>query len=614
MNDYYNENKESPIGLLSLFFVSILECSINNDYNYITNAETAFNSYVDLLFVDNIIKIKFKNEFLLIKNGSFIHINALKNILMNYNDEIKNDTRNNHFEILINGLNGLVNSSIYVHQTLIDRLNVVNIKREKESTKRYVRRSISLEYDDQIRKCIILIHRTGNINIIQLSKLLRIHVKDIEDIIKVLKDIFLIDKNENNIHITNIGQYYCSLYLGLRIDNLIDWNFEKENYYLNKSELETYMNDFFKMLDSPNPYYYQWYFDIDSIIKIIEVLDKNMDLQGRSIICMMCPTVAVGISKTNLAREVYTMDCDGKLLKLISNYTQNKVKTIEYNIEKPIPIELKNKFDSFIIDPPYDEGYYMLGLSRCVDLLGNIGKEYNNKSKSGYIVIPPHEISYLKRLGKPPLIINLLSKLEFMGFFVENMWIGDITYQTPPFEKYILRKRLNIYTDENWRTSDLIKLRLFRDSASVYPSEYSLPNIFPIYERYKSRFIKKCMEITDDLTYITPEVQIYEAKEWDEFLIPLSIPDFLCFHDIGKPGEDSNKLIKCIGPISKYLWDHVDNNVQKSIKTNIKDIMPQINSLFKNVPELSVLEKEIKSFIFDLISCGLLSKTDFINL
>ena len=88
-------------------------------------------------------------------------------------------------------------------------------------------------------------------------------------------------------------------------------------------------------------------------------------------------------------------------------------------------------------------------------------------------------------------IMNLLSKLEFMGFYVENMWSNFLGYRTPPFETCVLKKKLGGVLDiANWRTSDLLKIKLFRNTASVFPTDYPLPNSFPEYQRFRRRYIK----------------------------------------------------------------------------------------------------------------------------
>jgi len=215
------------------------------------------------------------------------------------------------------------------------------------------------------------------------------------------------------------------------------------------------LKEFIHGLYPPNPYLSQWYFDPETILRVVSYLAHKGDLERKSIACLMTPTVALAIGLTNLAKDVTAMDLDKDLLEAVQRKSPN-VKTIRYDInDDPEKADLDGEYDCWIADPPYIEDWIRLTISRGTTLIGG------RQGRVGYLAMPPPRIAYPKRLGFPPLSATILSTLEATGYFLDDMKEGFLRYENPPFEVAVLRKRTGTEPTANWRVSNLLRMELF---------------------------------------------------------------------------------------------------------------------------------------------------------
>lgn len=164
---------------------------------------------------------------------------------------------------------------------------------------------------------------------------------------------------------------------------------------------------------------------------------QEFDVEGRNIACLMAPTIGLSLSLTgypvNDGEGICVFDKDKNIILSLKNMG---IHAVEYDVADPIPEDFHGAFDCVIIDPPYDEDYYFVSLSRAIDLLG--GKQY----KTVYIVVPPPEVAYLRRIGFPPMILSVLSLLDKCWLLFEDIKKEACRYLSPPYEIAALAKRL----------------------------------------------------------------------------------------------------------------------------------------------------------------------------
>lgn len=330
---------------------------------------------------------------------------------------------------------------------------------------------------------------------------------------------------------------------------------------------------------------------------------KEFDVEGRNIACLMTPTVGLSLSLTgypaNDGRGICVFDKDKNIILSLKN---KGVHAVEYDVAEPIPEDFLGSFDCVVIDPPYDEDYYFVSLSRAIALLG--GKQY----KTVYVVVPPPEVAYLRRIGFPPMILSVLSLLDKCWLLFEDIKKDACRYLSPPYEIAALAVRLGKNPSEikgileNWRSSDLIKASIFRDVVPPLPGKCELPIEPPIeYDRYKRRFLERSLKIDDykEYVYTKPTIEEQVSSEWDEFteefIKPISLPCSIFIHDIGDWDDPSNRLIKFKGVVAHYLWEKLKQN--DTINTNSQRYLAsEIKKKFLDAPQVGQIKDDIEIF------------------
>lgn len=367
-----------------------------------------------------------------------------------------------------------------------------------------------------------------------------------------------------------------------------------------RETLEKFIHD----LDPPSPYLSQWYFDPDTILRIVSYMAHKGDLEHRKIACLMAPTVALALGKTNLAKHVAAIDVDKNLLEALQSNCPN-VTTIAYDLnEDPEEIELDGGFDCWIADPPYEEDWIKLTISRGTSLIG--GK----RGRVGYIAIPPPRIAYPKRLGFPPLSASILSALETSGYFLEDLKEGFLEYENPPFEVAVLRKRTKTEPTANWRVSNLLRMELFRKVYASIRGETDLQT--RSYGRYRRRFLTFSSEFPPHDRYEKPEPEVHEPYEWDD-LVDANPPYYLAFHDVGDWGKPADRHIKLRGPVAAYSWDLLQDTLKRQSvisKGAIDNIAGLIKNKFTGCPDEDTVRNDLRDLVNKLVGLELLSPSE----
>lgn len=446
--------------------------------------------------------------------------------------------------------------SVAAEQELLAKLEEINEFRRTKK-KEIKGRIHDLSYWKHVRPAIGYIYHHGKIRINDLVNKLGIHIKDIEDVIGMLVDLDLVSRRGIELRLTMKGEQYA-MSLGFKPRDRILSPDTKSKI------IELLYNFIQKDLPPPDPYLYQWYFDPESVINVLDLMVKELDVEGAKVACLMTPTLGLAIHHSGLASEVCVLDVDENIVNILK--TKYGVSTVKYNIEEPVPHDYRERYDLVIIDPPYEEQFYYVSFCRALELLRD------PKDKVVYCVIPPPEIAYLIEPGYPPLINAVFEKMKEVGLTIEAINKGLCEYITPPFEMAVLYRRLQTREVEmlrKWRRSDLLKARVYRRSISPLLKERVELQQKELnkYRRIKRnpRFLVRLKELDSykGLRYTRPDVETpHLAKKWDEINItdhPLEEPYLVLIHDIGTWEEPENRLIKLKSFTAHFLWKYLEN-------------------------------------------------------
>lgn len=488
---------------------------------------------------------------------------------------------------------------------LKNELEKINIERDGVKKTKGQRSILPLTWDRHIRRAIGYLFRYGQLKLDDLAEKLKIHVKDIDYIIKILEknDGLVSRKETDSIVITEEGNRVAKE-LGFRVQLQNRKDRLLPPYLI--EDIETAVDNFTKSILPPDPYLFQWYFAPHSVRDMIEYMIEEFDVEGRNVACLMTPTIGLSLFLTgytaNNGKGVYVFDKDKDVVEELK---KGGVQAVEYDVTDPVPEEFRNFFDCVIIDPPYDEDYYFVSLSRAIELLG--GEQY----KTIYVVVPPPEVAYLRRVGFPPMIVSVLHLLDRCWLLFENIKKGICGYSSPPFEIAALSTRSEKRPEdiketlEKWRSSDLIKVSIFRDVASPLPGKCELPLEPSIeYERYKRRFLVKSATINSykEYPYTKPELEVQEADEWDEFTKEFTKSPFLPYgviiHDIGDWDNPANRLIRLKGVVAHYLWQNIKcETLDNEFVSHLSREVPQ---KFLEVPAADQITHDLEDFLQQL--------------
>ena len=211
-----------------------------------------------------------------------------------------------------------------------------------------------------------------------------------------------------------------------------------------------FYEDFEKIRLKPNHEVSQWYMEMHDLKKQVNCIYKFANVEkilflgdgdGISILLAL-----FAYKKSNNIKEIYVFDIDERELnlyrKLAKEYKiENKIKfmTISYNVIDKTPIQFKNYFDYFYINPPYcyettpaGLGFFFW-LERC--------KELTKDNAEGCIVYPySHDNLDISIIRK-----NILNYLKDNNFKL----IGESTLSHKYHESDCISKNLYVKKLDN---------------------------------------------------------------------------------------------------------------------------------------------------------------------
>lgn len=185
------------------------------------------------------------------------------------------------------------------------------------------------------------------------------------------------------------------------------------------------------------------------------------DIAGKSVVCIGDDDfISLILALTEMPKDVLAIDVDTEVLGLIKGYAKKlkvPVKTLRHDLRKPIPKEYRNKFDTFITEPPDTVLGYCLFVSRGVELLKK------EPGMAGYAGLTPTACPLLGLLA-------VQEKITKMGLVISDY--------LPKFSIYpsVRTELKDVYVPDYveypptkpWYVSDLIRLRTTKVTKPLY--------------------------------------------------------------------------------------------------------------------------------------------------
>jgi len=179
---------------------------------------------------------------------------------------------------------------------LRNNLERINLERDEVKKTKKERSMLPLTWDRHTRRAIGYLFRHGQVRLDSLAESLKIHIKDVDCIVEMLRKNGLVRMNgANGVMITEDGNRIARE-LGFKVQ----FRDQKDRLlppYLTR-DIETAVDNFTKTISPPNPYLFQWYFTSHSVQDIIEYMIEEFDVEGRNVACLMSPMVGLSLFLT----------------------------------------------------------------------------------------------------------------------------------------------------------------------------------------------------------------------------------------------------------------------------------------------------------------------------
>ncbi|MHA2391610.1 MAG: adenosylmethionine decarboxylase [Promethearchaeota archaeon] len=172
------------------------------------------------------------------------------------------------------------------------------------------------------------------------------------------------------------GREWVKLNLRLKFDyDPLPGNFDSILQEL--SEEFSYLNNIKTFLENrPSPEFSldQSHADFSTVVKKTLFLLKRGDIEGRNIIFLGDDDlISLAVGLTRLANNITVLDIDQRVLDFLSKSVEDLSLTnfnvISHDLRESCPIEILNKYDVVVIDPPYTIEGLRLFLKRAMQVL-----------------------------------------------------------------------------------------------------------------------------------------------------------------------------------------------------------------------------------------------------
>jgi len=266
------------------------------------------------------------------------------------------------------------------------------------------------EGEEAVRRVLISIHKAGKIGTKDIAKDARLPIPVAAAIRRELEKEGLVARKGGAV-LTITGRDYVTDILGVKATS----NQEEQGIYTDKLSV---LQKILENRPPASPELDQAHATPETSLKRALYLKGTGDLDGRKILFLGdddLTSVASGLLGS--AREIVVLDVDKRLIDYISAISEEhnlNIQCIEHDFRKPLPAEIKNRFDVFFTDPPYTVEGLTLFLSRGLQSLRP------RKTASAYFSFA----------DKPPLeMLEVHRAVNNMGIIISEL--------TPRFNTYI---------------------------------------------------------------------------------------------------------------------------------------------------------------------------------
>lgn len=204
-----------------------------------------------------------------------------------------------------------------------------------------------------------------------------------------------------------------------------------------------YKNKFYFNLPAENPLFYQWWYTLSSQEKLAQKIIDETD--ATDTLCIGAPTIAATLKSYN--KSVSLLDIDIDLISLFNKVFPEE-SGWQFDVFDDLDKCFENKFDCIVLDPPWYEEYFNLFINRAITASKNGGVIYCS--------IP--QILTRESIGKERKA--LISNISSLGHDVLHIEKSIMQYIIPEFESEALaNSKLNL-SNQPWRSSDLLAIRV----------------------------------------------------------------------------------------------------------------------------------------------------------
>lgn len=191
----------------------------------------------------------------------------------------------------------------------------------------------------------------------------------------------------------------------------------------------------------PKRKYDQFLATTETVAKRVSLIDFFGDILDKRILFLGDDDfVSLAVAGSNKAEEIVVLDIDDEILekiKEIGDKLNFSIKAFNYDLRKPLPKELNNRFDVVFTDPPYTANGIELFVSRAIDALDKANQTarvylcFGNSDRAKERFLPVQE-----KLTKMGLMLrwifdkfNRYQGAESIGSS-SSLYIAEVTPQT----------------------------------------------------------------------------------------------------------------------------------------------------------------------------------------
>ncbi|MHA1339176.1 MAG: bis-aminopropyl spermidine synthase family protein [Promethearchaeota archaeon] len=350
---------------------------------------------------------------------------------------------------------------------------------------------------------IRVIYRVGTISVKNISRKTKLPVPLVAKVVNNLIEADMLYRNEDGVQLWEHAMKFCEKELGFYGFGIPECpKCKGRPFFLTPrfDKLFDVLNPIFERRPSVDTKLDQSKNTVETAIQRLLYIYNNGSLEGKNI-CLLGDDdfTSVAISKLYLSffpeepkiipKNITVIDIDERILNSIKNEVEKDnltINTIKYDLREPVPKNLRNKFDTIIMDPPYSTNGLKLFLSRAISLL---------RKPSKYDVKKDIFLSFAHKSQE--------KTLEFQKVIIESgLAIIEII---PAFNKYEGSEVLGNIT-QMIRLNTTLKSHPLIDPNSKFVMPIYTGETHPYIKKYKCVKCGEIIEVGPDKQFETIEL------------------------------------------------------------------------------------------------------------